>query len=453
MSGQREVEALLKIIQNSARSAVAEYSKGGQEVPTRRSTDFHPLDCASDNVQLKKAVRLLEGACQQLCASLAPPQRTIMNLTESYDWACIGIVLRAGVPDVLEKYPDGLHVSELSENVHLDRGKLSRILRVLASKGCFVEVERDVFANNRLSKALSSSCDSSCFARLISFDVSRGAAMLGETLANPDHETSSRVEDSPFLCALKKEGFQGTNSFDWVREDEARLENFHRAMIGAGDAMGSLSILNHYPWNNVSTVCDVGAGAGNFSIPLIKTFPHLQVVVQDLPDVLEQGKEVWALAKDTLELVDQGRVKFVPLDFFKECPVEGQDVYYLRYILHDWPDEEAATILRSVRKVMKPCSRLLIHDFVLASGTRATPEDETFGVDTAPEPMLPNFGAGNHTMYHRDLTMWIVQNAKERTVSECLALGQAAGLRLEKVYDLAESTVLEFMLDQARSKY
>lgn len=80
MSGEAQLEALLEIINTSARRAIAEYKNGGHDVPTIYSTTYHPIDFANDTVALKKAVRLLEGACQQLCASLAPPQHTVQNV-------------------------------------------------------------------------------------------------------------------------------------------------------------------------------------------------------------------------------------------------------------------------------------------------------------------------------------------------------------------------------------
>lgn len=40
----------------------------------------------------------------------------------------------------------------------------------------------------------------------------------------------------------------------------------------------------------------------------------------------------------------------------------------------------------------------------------------------APEPLLPNFGVGNIRMYQQDLTMWILHNAKERTLQNSLEL-------------------------------
>ncbi|KAJ8591335.1 hypothetical protein M405DRAFT_860673 [Rhizopogon salebrosus TDB-379] len=71
-------------------------------------------------------------------------------------------------------------------------------------------------------------------------------------------------------------------------------------------------------------------------------------------------------------------------------------------------------------------------------------EASTLGAVVAPEPLLPNFGVGNMRMYQQDMSMLLLHNAKERTLQESLALSTAAGLKLEKVWDLAEACVLEF---------
>ena len=47
-----------------------------------------------------------------------------------------------------------------------------------------------------------------------------------------------------------------------------------------------------YPWNEVRTVCDIGASIGAFSIPLAKTHSHLKIINQDLERVMPQAKEV-----------------------------------------------------------------------------------------------------------------------------------------------------------------
>ena len=79
-----KLEALLDIINSSARQAIAEYKKTGHGVPGVDSTTFHPLDLATDTLALRKAIRLLEGACHQLSAILAPPQHTIYNVSTDH---------------------------------------------------------------------------------------------------------------------------------------------------------------------------------------------------------------------------------------------------------------------------------------------------------------------------------------------------------------------------------
>ncbi|KIO11687.1 hypothetical protein M404DRAFT_20303 [Pisolithus tinctorius Marx 270] len=406
-----ELEALLEIINSSARLAITEYKKHGNNVPTIYSTEFHPLDFATDTVALKKAIRLLEDACQQLCASLAPPQHTLANVSRVHHRQ---YVTQLTTHDILEKYPSGSHIRELSQTVGLEKGKLARILRVFAFKGCFIEVDTDVFASNRLSLIMKSSNDCGCLTCIHAQDVSQGAGVLYETLTEPEYAMSYEPDKAPMIYVLKRKGLKGS-FFDWMKADAKRRENYHYAMIALGPVMGSLSILHHYPWNDVATVCDVGASVGSVSIPLSKAHPHLKITDQDLPEVLEAARSVWE--KEAFEALREKRVEFLTLDFFKEAPVPGKDVYYLRHIIHDWPDAEAAVILRNISKAMEPHSRLLIHNYVIAGANRRPDEEQR-----APEPMLPNFGAGDSRKYRQDLNMWILHNAKERTVDDQITL-------------------------------
>ena len=57
----------------------------------------------------------------------------------SFEWACVDVVHRAKVADALEQFPNGLHVNELAKLVNLEGGKLARVLRLLATQGCFAE--------------------------------------------------------------------------------------------------------------------------------------------------------------------------------------------------------------------------------------------------------------------------------------------------------------------------
>ena len=63
------------------------------------------------------------------------------------------------------------------------------------------------------------------------------------------------------------------------------------------------------------------------------------------------------------------RVEFVAGSFFDSVP-EG-DAYVLSGILHDWPDEDAARILRTIRAAAPDHARLLINESVIPPGNDA----------------------------------------------------------------------------------
>ena len=89
-----------------------------------------------------------------------------------------------------------------------------------------------------------------------------------------------------------------------------------------------------FPWQELgtgATVCDVGGGVGNMSLQLAKAHPNLRLILQDLPERIQQAKnEVWP--KEYPEAIAEGRITFEPIDFFASSPVPGCDIYYVRDI-------------------------------------------------------------------------------------------------------------------------
>lgn len=50
-----------------------------------------------------------------------------------------------------------------------------------------------------------------------------------------------------------------------------------------------------YAWDQVpadSSICDIGGGNGHAMLGLVKEFPRLKIVLQDLPAVVQQGRDV-----------------------------------------------------------------------------------------------------------------------------------------------------------------
>lgn len=86
-----------------------------------------------------------------------------------------------------------------------------------------------------------------------------------------------------------------------------------------------------YPWQDLpenASVCDVGGGIGHISMQLHKAHPNLQIVLQDLPQTIQQAEsDVWP--KLCPEAIEKQKVQFKSFDFLAESPVSGCDIYYV----------------------------------------------------------------------------------------------------------------------------
>ncbi|KAJ7487263.1 S-adenosyl-L-methionine-dependent methyltransferase [Mycena galericulata] len=435
-SGLEEILALSDLISK----AVAEIVSNGRLIPSLHSTEPGPFDTPEDTpAGVSAAIRTIEAACAQLSYTVASPGHVVTN--KSYgvqEPVCLLVAADAKIADLLLDKPEGLHVDQLAYKTGINRSKLARVLRFLATKHCFTEVKPDVFANNRLSMKLLSREPLSNFVTFIADEGVMACSALNETLRDPVETSSSLPGSSAFTRAY------GSDVFVYMSAPEhgQRISNFGKAMIAWGDVTGRAMLPKVYPWAALpanSLICDVGGGSGHASINLLKAFPHLKFVVQDLPGVVEQAKEFFD--KEVTDPTLKKRLQYVPLNFFTEAPVRDCDFYYLRHILHDWPNQTCQTILDHIRGSMKPSSRLLVHEFVLQ---HVVSSDHTF--DRAPEPLLPNYGMGSMRAYTQDITMMIMHNSKERTLQEYVEIGARSGLRFVKVWSQGEVGLVEFEL-------
>jgi len=85
----------------------------------------------------------------------------------------------------------------------------------------------------------------------------------------------------------------------------------------------------------------------------------------------------------------------IPGNFFEEVPM-GADIYLLKNILHDWPDEECLTILQNCRRAMRPDGKVLVIERVMPQSTDAE-RAETCFVD---QIMLALFGGRERSDGH-----------------------------------------------------
>ena len=145
---------------------------------------------------------------------------------------------------------------------------------------------------------------------------------------------------------------------------------------------------------------DIGGGLGHDLIAFRKRFPELsgKLIVQDIPVVVDSIKDL------------PTGINAMTHDFFKPQPVKGAKAYYLRMVLHDWPDKQARKILESIRGSMTKESILLINENVIS------------------ESNVPLYSA------EMDLSMMAMFSALDRTRAQFKDLLESSGFELVHVW-------------------
>ena len=126
-------------------------------------------------------------------------------------------------------------------------------------------------------------------------------------------------------------------------------------------------IVRNGPWPSIpadGVVVDIGGSHGDVMIAIAKAFPSLKFVVQDLPSTIDAHP---SLPK---ELSD--RITFMAHDFFTEQPVKNADVYFFRWIFHNWPDKYCLRILQNLVPALKPGARIFINEWCLPEPNTAS---------------------------------------------------------------------------------
>ena len=172
-------------------------------------------------------------------------------------------------------------------------------------------------------------------------------------------------------------------------------EDFDALMGVAGHGVPDPEVLlDPADWERVQTVADIGGGTGALLAEVLRKRPHVRGTLVDQPRVVSRSAEVFEAAgvRERAEAVGQS--------FFDPLPT-GKDVYMMKNVLGDWPDAEAATLLRRCAEAARPNGRL-----VMLGGV--TPEERA-----APE-----------------LLMLILVGGRNRTLTEFRELARGVGLEV-----------------------
>ena len=114
---------------------------------------------------------------------------------------------------------------------------------------------------------------------------------------------------------------------------------FDALMGPAGHGVPDFDVELSDGWDTVRTVVDVGGGTGAMLASLLRRHPRARGILVDLPGTVARAGEII----ESLGVAE--RVTAEAQSFFDPLPA-GADLYLLKSVLNDWPDEPTVAILR-----------------------------------------------------------------------------------------------------------
>lgn len=198
----------------------------------------------------------------------------------------------------------------------------------------------------------------------------------------------------------------GTAGFTHLDRNPEAAAIFNRAMVQL-TRLAALEVVKAYDFSG-KKVMDVGGGYGELLAQVLIGYPTATGVLFDMEHAISKAREAFT-ARGLA-----ARCELVVGDFFAGIPSVA-DVYMLKSVIHDWPDERAITILQACRGAMRPDAKLLLIERMM--------------------PPRLDASAQNESLARSDLHMLVALGARERAPAEFEVLLQASGLRTLRVID------------------
>lgn len=257
----------------------------------------------------------------------------------------IHVASKLRIPDLLASGPKT--IAELASKCGAHPPTLERLLRALASLEMFAPTPDGRFRNTPLTEVLRTDHPQSRRDGALFLPAPFLWRPLGELYE------SVRTGEPTFPVIF------GQRFFEYLADHPEDASLFNSVMT---QGIAAHAVLAAYDFSRFERLVDVGGGQGALLRDILAATPSLQGVLFDLPQVVAGASEV---LKGDLG----ARSQIVGGNFFDSVP-GGADAYLLKGVLHDWPDDDAVSILRNTRAAIRPDGTLLLIENILDSAAR-----------------------------------------------------------------------------------
>ncbi|XP_050205280.1 trans-resveratrol di-O-methyltransferase-like [Mercurialis annua] len=315
--------------------------------------------------------------------------------------------IQLGIPDAIHNHGKPISLSHLiaSLQIHPTKSRcIARLMRILIHSGFFAseklneldrvndEKEEEGYVLTNASRLLLKDNPLSVSPFLL--------AMLDPILTDPWHFMSTWFQNddaTPFDTCHGK-------TFWEYGGHEPKLANFFNEGMASDARLVTRILINECKevFEGLKSLVDVGGGTGTMAISIAKAFPHIDCIVFDLPHIVAGFQ-------------DFDNLKYVGGDMFHAIP--QADAVLLKWILHDWSDEECVKILKQCKEAIKgkEGGKVIIIDIIMGHQTTGTNKDSI------------------ETQLFFDMLMMVLLTGRERNEKEWANLFINAGFRDYKI--------------------
>jgi predicted O-methyltransferase YrrM len=243
--------------------------------------------------------------------------------------------------------------AELADAIGADPDALQRFLRACAVIGLVSETTPDRFENTELGAALRSgtvlhhvAIASSCPALRRPTEAMADAVLSGKRVI--------------------KQVLGVDRIWDYYSSHPEEDEHYAALMTVLSERTGD-DLAQVFDLSRFSRVVDIGGSSGVLLTRLLEAAPNLTGAVFERPSYQEAATALFA------ERGLSERAEFIGGSFLDGVP-EGADLYVIKHVFCDWPDQAMAKVLAHCREASKPGAVVLIIDWVLPDTTERTTE-------------------------------------------------------------------------------
>ncbi|MDQ4122864.1 MAG: acetylserotonin O-methyltransferase [Acidobacteriota bacterium] len=326
----------------------------------------------------------------QLTQTELPPPAILMQMGMGFIVSqAVSVAARLYIADHLQN--GAKSIEELAGLTDTHAASLYRLMRALSSAGVFRKDADGRFSNSPVSEFLRSDHPESM----------RDALHM---ICDREHwQPHGNLMQSVKTGEIAFNYTFGMPVFPYFEQNPEAAEVFDNAMTSFSHSIAN-AVAATYDFSGVQKIADIGGGHGLLLAKVLQTNPEAKGILFDQPHVVSG-------ANSLLENAGVAeRVQTVSGDFFAEIPVEA-DIYLMKFILHDWNDEQCDQILQNLAKSAKPGSKVLLVETVV---------EENDNQPSASKVM--------------DLNMLVMTGGKERTATEYAQLFEKAGFKLINVH-------------------